>query len=554
MLTSICAREFSEDGKPRPPIRFHAGLNTVQGTNRGKNSIGKSTVLYLVDWALGGSQFAETKTVRQPNAVGHHTVFFTYEFDGKVYYFGRSTETPDFVEEYTDNQHRQVMARHSKDQFTAWLKDKYGLGSREKSFRALLRPFTRIQESASAATRRPLATVPEEKPIKGIETLEDLFGLYKGLVDATKTLNAADADFKALNRAHNQKLLRAASIRTAKGAAEARAQLEQTDAEIRSLRNRTDNTLRVEDQERSSVAADLKAKLQEMRIIRGKLQAQASIAEQSLAGTPPIAQEDLDALAMYFPNVNMARLREVEGFHVQLTGALREEYRRQLDEFTRAIEQVEKHIGYVEDNIRALGKPVDIPDETWDEYGKLSTRRKALEIQLEIWDDKASLQKKRKELKDQLEGLRREAYREVRHAMNEELARLNDATTPDQQAPVLEFKDDGTNYAFGTPDDDGSGVADKDLSLFDLSVLKLTPLPVVIHDSVLFNNIEKDVVGRLLYLYLQTSKQVFISFDREQDYGGTPVEQIVNETSVITLGPDGKALYGWQWNKNTDEH
>lgn len=25
------------------------------------------------------------------------------------------------------------------------------------------------------------------------------------------------------------------------------------------------------------------------------------------------------------------------------------------------------------------------------------------------------------------------------------------------------------------------------------------------------------------------------------------------QTSVITLGPDGKALYGWQWNRKTDE-
>ena len=37
------------------------------------------------------------------------------------------------------------------------------------------------------------------------------------------------------------------------------------------------------------------------------------------------------------------------------------------------------------------------------------------------------------------------------------------------------------------------------------------------------------------------------------DDEGTSVEEIVNETSVITLGPDGKALYGWQWNKKTDE-
>ncbi|GEM_PF-7104176 len=66
--------------------------------------------------------------------------------------------------------------------------------------------------------------------------------------------------------------------------------------------------------------------------------------------------------------------------------------------------------------------------------------------------------------------------------------RLADIVTPDQQPPVLSFKQDGTTYTFESPDDEG-----------------------------------------------------------------TSVEEIVNETSVITLGPDGKALYGWQWNKKTDE-
>lgn len=46
---------------------------------------------------------------------------------------------------------------------------------------------------------------------------------------------------------------------------------------------------------------------------------------------------------------------------------------------------------------------------------------------------------------------------------------------------------------------------------------------------------------------------MFIAFDREKDYAGTPVEEIVQATSVITLGADTKALYGWQWNKKADE-
>ena len=553
MLTSLWAAEFKEDGEPRPPIKFHAGLNTIQGTNRGKNSIGKSTVLYLIDWALGGSRFAETKTVTLSTAVGHHIVYFTYEFGGTTYYFSRATNSPELIDEYPDDSYTLSVGRLSKDDFTAWLKKQYGLGECETSFRNLQGRFVRVQESASAAVKHPLASYAGDKELKGIEALEDLFGVYKGLIEASKVYKEADNDYKALARTQNQELFRAANIRTATGANEARAQMATTESELRKLRNRTDNTLSLDDQERSSEVANLKAQLQELRIRRGQYQAQANIAEQSLAGTQPIGQEDLDALTSYFPQVNVARLHEVESFHRELTDALRDEYQRQFDGFTQAVRALDQQIAYTEDRIRALGKPVDIPDETWDEYGKLAARQKALEIQLEIWDAKEALLAERRRLKEELTRLRQAALINVKSAMNAKLIELNDIVTPDQQPPVLSFKQDGTTYTFESPDDEGSGVADKDLSLFDLAVFSLTPLPVIIHDSVLFNNIEKDVVGKLLELYKQSTKQVFIAFDREQDYEGTSVEEIVNETSVITLGPSDKALYGWQWNKKTNE-
>lgn len=251
----------------------------------------------------------------------------------------------------------------------------------------------------------------------------------------------------------------------------------------------------------------ISAQLQELAIRRGQHQAQAKIAEQSLRGTRPIGQEDLDELITYFPEVNVARLREVESFHRELTDALRDEYQRQLDADTDAVSELDQQIAYTEDHIRALGKPVDVPDETWDEYGKLSARHKALEIQLEIWDAKEALLAERRRLQDALTQLRRSALLDVRQAMNSKLSELNDLVTPDQQPPVLSFQRKGTTYKFESPDDEGSGVADKDLSLFDLAVFDLTPLPVIIHDSVLFNNVEKDVVGRILELYKQSTKQ-----------------------------------------------
>ena len=182
-----------------------------------------------------------------------------------------------------------------------------------------------------------------------------------------------------------------------------------------------------------------------------------------------------------------------------------------------------------------------------------SSSASALDTLLNEYRARATSEREKGTLFEELTRLRQSALIDVKSAMNAKLIELNDIATPDQQPPVLSFKQDGTTYTFESPDDKGSAVADKDLSLFDLAVFSLTPLPVIIHDSVLFNNIEKDVAGKLLELYKQSTKQVFITFDREQDYEGTSVEEIVKETSAITLGPDGKALYSWQWNKKTDE-
>ena len=44
-------------GKPRKPIIFHEGLNTVLGGQSADNSIGKSTFLLIIDYVFGGDTY-----------------------------------------------------------------------------------------------------------------------------------------------------------------------------------------------------------------------------------------------------------------------------------------------------------------------------------------------------------------------------------------------------------------------------------------------------------------------------------------------------------------
>lgn len=48
---------------------------------------------------------------------------------------------------------------------------------------------------------------------------------------------------------------------------------------------------------------------------------------------------------------------------------------------------------------------------------------------------------------------------------------------------MYQFKFFKKNYSFATPENTGTGIAYKGLVIFDISVLNLTNLPIIVHDS-----------------------------------------------------------------------
>lgn len=79
----------------KSPLIFDKGLNAVVGADDAHNSIGKSSILMLIDFAFGGSDFPD-KCDDVIRHVGHFKVGVTFEFD-KLYSFIRDTKNPDQV-------------------------------------------------------------------------------------------------------------------------------------------------------------------------------------------------------------------------------------------------------------------------------------------------------------------------------------------------------------------------------------------------------------------------------------------------------------------------
>ncbi len=85
---------FKEQGVERPVIRFKEGLNVILGKEDGENSIGKSSAMLAIDFVLGGNTYIESDGVKH---IGNHTIFFTFRFDEKEYYFARNTGDSDKI-------------------------------------------------------------------------------------------------------------------------------------------------------------------------------------------------------------------------------------------------------------------------------------------------------------------------------------------------------------------------------------------------------------------------------------------------------------------------
>ena len=108
-------------------------------------------------------------------------------------------------------------------------------------------------------------------------------------------------------------------------------------------------------------------------------------------------------------------------------------------------------------------------------------------------------------------------------------------------SPILNFTKSG--YEFFTPDDTGTGIAYKGLVVYDLSVLKLTALPILVHDSIVLKQISDIAIEKILELYQRSNKQVIISLDKHTSYTAASTKVLV-ENAVLNLAPNGNELFG----------
>jgi len=542
MLYEIRCDRFMSQGKLRPPIRFHEGLNTILGGKAADNSVGKSTFMLIIDYAFGGETYKDSDAAHH---LGNHVIQFAFNFVDGMHYYSRDIVNSNEVN-ICDEKYN-IIKTIRLDAFRGLLFKSYGLSLPCISFRDIVGRYARIHGKGNVSSTRPLESFPGESAEKGIIALEKLFNVYWKIEQYREAYNKK-AELQKFYRQGKKVEFIPFSTRTQKQFKSNEKEIEQLKEELNQLVGRTDQDLSQSDLTHADEASGIKGKLTSLRRQRSRYKSQLESVKVSINGGFTQTAIDLAELAEFFPDIDMHKLSEIEQFHGKLQNILSDELVDEAERLGILIELITEEIIVLEEQQRQLGIPTTVPKSFLDSYAALRRRIDDLTSQNSAYIDSNTLVADVKVARQDLITAQEVELRNIEAAVNAQMVRYNDAVYHGtRKAPVINLVD-GTKYEFVTPDDSGTGTSYKSLIVFDLSILKLTELPALVHDSLIFKNIADAPISEIIKLYADSKKQVFISFDKEEAYG-EETSNLLNDTAVLHLNEGGNELFGYCWGK-----
>ena len=585
MLYEIWSDRFrtgGKDGEIRPPIRFHAGLNTVLGTQTRSNSIGKSTFLMIIDYVFGGIDYLDSDA---HTFVGEHEIFFTFRFGDTMHRFCRKTIEKDVVylcenctwaEEQARLERIRLNEEKAKDapallehdlnpyvltdetlkvdEYCKFLFEKYRIESENISFRNIVGRYFRVYGRPNHDEYQPLHNTPREKDAEAITALQRLFGETQQIKDLKANEKAKGDEKKAYKAAQKYHLVR--HITTKKALKEATEERDKLQEELNDLVRSKDREAAQADLSRSDEAAAINRKLAALRRNRSRLRSQLEALYINIDGHTAVTRGDISDLAFFFPDVNIVELQSIENFHQRLRSVLESEMSEERAELQSSIDNLDAEIVALEEQYRSLGIPTRLPTPFLQNYSDLTMRITDLNAQIDSFQKNKDVDDAHKAAVAALKAAQEKELPRIAGEINAQMVRISDEILgPEREAPRLDLKD-GKSYTFGTSTNRGTGNNYKNLIIYDLSILTKTDLPAFIHDSFLLTDIGDTPTGAIVKQYIKTEpsgKQVFIALDKTESYG-EETDKDLNDHQVLYLSEDGNELFGWSWDHRTGEN
>ena len=187
-----------------------------------------------------------------------------------------------------------------------------------------------------------------------------------------------------------------------------------------------------------------------------------------------------------------------------------------------------------------------MPDEVFSRVLELKDALDKAASENEHFERKTSVEQSISHSNMRLESIYSEIFLDIERKMNQKLRAFNKVVyDPSRSSPELRIKS-ASSYQFTSPMDTGTGKSFARLVGFDLAMLSLTYLPLFLHDSIIYKNIEVPATRRILRILAAVkAKQIFLAFDEASKFG-SKAENLLKRFTVVKLSHND-LLYTKDW-------
>ncbi len=535
MLAEIYCEEFHQK-----KIEFSNTLNVVLGTNTGDNSIGKSTFMLIVDFAFGGTTYAESSDIL--DNIGSHDIYFKFVFDQKPYYFCRNNIDTNTV--WICDEKREQQNSIPLTEYCSWLSKQYGLDLPWLSFRDAVGRYIRAYGKGNCDEKHPLHYVATEPGNKTIIALLKLFDRYSIIAEIENQAARSKDALKAYNKAQTLEFVSKIGIREYR---KNLVEIERLELEIQDISSGLEHGLLDVNAAASEHAIHIKNELSRARRLRSNLYSKLSTIDENGNYQFSNTTDTYEELAKYFPQVNLRHIGEIEDFHKKVSTIFKQELNTERKILLTAIAEYDSIIQGYEAQLKELIQNPQLSKIVLQRHAEALKSIEKMRRENDAYVKSEELKQQKKQDEERLSNVKSEQLGIIENLLNNEMKRINDLLYKEEyNAPLIHFSDSG--YLFTTPNDTGTGIAYKGLVVLDLAMLHLTRLPIIVHDSVVLKQISDDAIESIMNQYIASEKQTIIALDKQQSY--TPkTSELLEGYSVLKLDPNGSELFGRSWGK-----
>lgn len=421
-------------------------------------------------------------------------------------------------------------------------------------FRNTISRFFRIYGKNNYSELRPLQTRGGTESQKdAIKVLVTLFNRYAEIKAFEEQIRDADDRIAAFRQARKYEFIPSAVDGTKKYE-ENLSTIASLKYEKEKLESSNNSGITSSDVEHANAINNLKLMLRDARVRFQQKQSDLHLINLNITQGVYPTEADLKSLADFFPEANLKKLMDIERFHNKIQKILEEEMLEAKLKAEQEIKPLQALVDELQKQLEEIKPSMAFSQEFLYAYTQLDRKIHKLEDENDAFTTRNRLQSERKLANERLKEHMRIILHEMEIMIQEKLTEISDYVSEGiDNFPVIRINE-ADSYTFETPRNTGTGTNYKGMLFYDLSILKLTNLPAIAHDSLLFPYISDKNICRLLQLYSEeTSKQIFISFDHEDNYGAE-TKALLQKHMVLKLDAEGDALFGKQWGRKDATH